>query len=119
MEGNKRKRIVGRPPAGAQGNRNIREEFLDTALEGFAKKGVPATSMASVAAEVGVTPAMAHYYFSGREQLLDAVVQERLIPLIDGVWADFERALEEGGRLVPSIEKLIDNMMRATEKQQF
>lgn len=116
MEHKKRKRIVGRPPAKAQGSRNIREEFLDAALEGFAKKGVSATSIASVAAEVGVTPAMAHYYFSGREQLLDAVVQERIIPLIDGVWADFVLTLEEGGSLVPSIEKLIDNLLQATEK---
>lgn len=116
MERKKKKRIVGRPSTRAQGNRNIREEFLDTALEGFAKKGVSATSVASVAAMVGVTPAMAHYYFSGREQLLDAVVRERLIPLIDGVWADFVLALEEGRQLVPSIEKLIDNLLRATEK---
>lgn len=98
------------------GPRNIREEFLDMALDVFAKKGVSGTSVASVAAAVGVTPAMAHYYFSGREQLLDAVVQERLFPLIDSVWADFDLALAQGGELVSSIEKLIDNLLLATQK---
>ncbi|WP_245572720.1 TetR/AcrR family transcriptional regulator [Lichenihabitans psoromatis] len=34
-----------------------------------------------IATEVGVTPAMAHYHFKGREQLIDALVAERLLPV--------------------------------------
>jgi AcrR family transcriptional regulator len=35
-----------------------------------------------------LTPAMLHYYyFEDRERLLDAVVQERMAPVITSVWA--------------------------------
>jgi AcrR family transcriptional regulator len=48
--------------------------------------------------------------------LLDAVVQERLIPLIDEVWAGFGSVLAGGAPLVAAMETLIDNLLRATEK---
>ena len=39
-----------------------------------------------IAKRAGMTPAMMHYYFKDREQLLDCVVEERLAPLIASVW---------------------------------
>lgn len=39
-----------------------------------------------IAERAELTPAMLHYYFKDRDQLLDAVVKERLAPLIAGVW---------------------------------
>ena len=63
-----------------------REKLLEAATELFAKQGVAATTFAMIAERAGLTPAMLHYYFSDREQLLDAVVEERLSPLIAAVW---------------------------------
>src|ERR1039458_473333 len=90
-----------------------REKLLEAATELFAKQGVAATTFAMIAERAGVTPAMLHYYFSDREQLLDAVVEERLSPLIAAVWgpvaagegpAELMRGIVE--RMLAGIEKM-------------
>ncbi|UXY15315.1 TetR/AcrR family transcriptional regulator [Chitiniphilus purpureus] len=78
------RRTRGRPAAAL--DQDVRGQLLATALALFAEQGIAATSMAQIAARTGVTPAMVHYYFSNRDQLLDAVVQERLSPLVEQVW---------------------------------
>lgn len=52
----------GRPAAAADGA--MRERLLSAATELFAERGIAATSMAEIAAHVGVTSAMLHYYFN-------------------------------------------------------
>jgi len=56
----------------------MRERLLNAATELFAERGIAATSMSEIAAHVGVTSAMLHYYFKSRERLLDVIVEERL-----------------------------------------
>ena len=75
---------VGRPVA--RPGRDAREQLLTAAVELFAEHGVAATTFAMIAARAGVTPAMLHYYFTDRETLIDAVVDERLATLIGSVW---------------------------------
>ena len=93
----------GRPPTKASGEPNVRERFLDAAIALFASQGVVATSMAQIAGKVQVSPAMAHYYFSNREKLLDAVVDERIKPFIDSVWSDFSANKKENIAFLDSI----------------
>jgi AcrR family transcriptional regulator len=90
-----------------------REKLLEAATELFAKQGVAATTFAMIAERAGLTPAMLHYYFRDREQMLDAVVEERLAPLIAGVWgpvaadetpAELMRGIVE--RMLAGIEKM-------------
>jgi TetR/AcrR family transcriptional regulator len=71
----------GRPKKAAS-----REQFLDAAVALFSRQGVSATTLAHIAREVGVTSAMVHYHFASREQLLDAVVAERIRPFLDAMW---------------------------------
>lgn len=78
------KRLPGRPAARTEGE--TRESLLVAATGLFAEKGVAATTFASIGERAGVTPAMIHYYFSDRDALIDAVVQERFAPLITSVW---------------------------------
>lgn len=59
-----------------------REQFLDAAVSLFSQQGVAATTLAHIAKQVGVTTAMVHYHFSNRDQLLDAVVAERILPFV-------------------------------------
>ncbi len=86
-----------RPPARRKSSRKpgrptshsglyAREKLLEATTELFAVQGVAATTFAMIAARAGLTPAMLHYYFRDRDQLLDAVVSERLAPLIRSVW---------------------------------
>ena len=80
----KSKRPPGRPATDPL--HDARNLLLAAATSLFAKQGVAATTFANIAQEAGLTPAMVHYYFKDREQLLDAVVDERLAPLIVSVW---------------------------------
>jgi AcrR family transcriptional regulator len=65
---------------------DVREHLLDVATHLFAERGVAGTTVAQIASAVGVTSAMVHYYFTNREKLLDAVVDERVAPAAAFVW---------------------------------
>ena len=54
-------------------------KLLDAAVRLFAGQGVAGTTVAEIAQRAGVTSAMVHYYFKTKDQLLDAVVEEKLI----------------------------------------
>ncbi|HBG07146.1 MAG: TetR family transcriptional regulator [Geobacteraceae bacterium GWC2_58_44] len=74
----------GAPPEAS--GADTREQLLDAAAALFAEHGIAATTVAKIAALVGVTSAMIHYYFKTRDQLLDAIVQERIVQFIAFVW---------------------------------
>lgn len=83
-------RRPGRPPR--PDNAAARANLLDLATRLFAAQGVAATTIANIAQRAGVTPAMLHYYFKSRDQLIDAVVLERIVPVIGFVWAPVPQA---------------------------
>ena len=58
---------------------DVRAKLLDAAVRLFAEQGVTGTTVAEIAARAGVTSAMVHYYFKTKDQLLDAVVAEKLV----------------------------------------
>lgn len=68
-------------------NAAMRANLLDIATGLFATQGVAATKISHIAQRANVTPAMLHYYFKSRDQLIDAVVEERVLPVIGYVWA--------------------------------
>ena len=75
----RRKRTPGRPGADQI---DQRERLLDAALACFVRQGIAATSLRDIAGEAGVTPALVHYYFGDKPQLQQAVVGERLLPVV-------------------------------------
>ncbi|UQZ87888.1 hypothetical protein C4J81_01100 [Deltaproteobacteria bacterium Smac51] len=77
----------GRPKATPQ-TAAPREELLNAAAYLFSKNGMAATSLAKVAAEAGLTSAMIHYYFKNKEQLIEAVAEERLACFLRLVLSD-------------------------------
>lgn len=83
-----RKRPPGRPVA--SGGSDTRELLLHAAVELFAEHGIAGTTFSMIAKRAGLTPAMMHYYFKGRDELLDAVVDEQISPLIAAVWNPVE-----------------------------
>ncbi|RAR51178.1 TetR family transcriptional regulator [Paraburkholderia unamae] len=74
----------------ADADLDMRERLLACATQLFGEQGIAATTMAQIAAAAGVTSAMVHYYFTNREKLLDAVVEERIARLIAFVWESVE-----------------------------
>lgn len=103
-------RRPGRPPAGET---DIRARLLDVAIDLFARHGIAATSLKRIAAEAGVTPALVHYYFGSREQLLDVVVSERLLPPLGNVLQGLQSAGSDPAALVPAFVRGITGMLAA------
>jgi len=106
-----RSAAAGRRPGGAESER--REQLLDAAIGLFAERGIANTTVAQIAAAGGVTSAMVHYWFDTREKLLDAVVDERLMPLIRAVW---EPAGIECGGALDRVRTLLLRMLDVTEE---
>lgn len=92
----RKRRKPGRPAR----SQNQREHLLDTAVACYARDGVTATSARTIAAAAGVTPALVNYYFGSKEQLLEAVVAERLIPIVHGIRSGIEAAGDEPRELI-------------------
>lgn len=89
---------------------DVREHMLDCATRLFAQQGIAATTMAQIAAAAGVTSAMVHYYFTNREKLLDAVVDERIVRCVQFVWriGDGEAGEEPFALVHGLVERLFD-----------
>jgi AcrR family transcriptional regulator len=69
----------GRPAGPA--NADIRQEIQNAAEILFARQGYAATSLREIANQVGVNPAMVHYYFGSKLALLQHVLEQSLEPL--------------------------------------
>lgn len=93
-------RRPGRPRNAAGDQRG---RLLDAAAKLFAQRGIAATPLAAVARSARVTPAMLHYYFGAREQLLDAIVEERLAPFTAKVAAQIAAAGRDPHRLIRGV----------------
>lgn len=94
MNGNKRKvksnspqRCSGAGRPRAQTGEDRRGAILDAALRLFAEGGARGARLARIGVAAGVTQGMIHYYFKSREGLLDAMVDERLGPLLEYIWS--------------------------------
>lgn len=90
-------RSPGRP-ANSRGDQ--RERLLEAAIALFARQSIAETSLRAVARRARVTPALVHYYFGNREQLVDALVVERILPLVVGVGAKVAQASADPRDLV-------------------
>jgi len=58
-----------------------RDRIVDAAYRALLKQGYHQTSMKDIAAEAGVAPGLAHYYFATKEELLVAVIERACSPL--------------------------------------
>lgn len=76
----------GRPPADAT-TPDVRERLLDVALALFSEHGIAGTALSLVARKARVTPALMHYYFGNKDRLVDAIIDERLEPLVQAFGA--------------------------------
>ncbi|WP_256258520.1 TetR/AcrR family transcriptional regulator, partial [Burkholderia ubonensis] len=93
---------------------DLRNHMLDVATSLFAERGIAATTVAQIAAAAGVTSAMVHYYFTNREQLLDAIVEERLAQVIAFVWRPTEPQAENDPFAL--VAELVDRFFDVTAR---
>jgi AcrR family transcriptional regulator len=64
-----------------------KERIVDAAYHTLVKRGYHETSMKDIAAEAGVAPGLAHYYFDTKEDLLVAAIEHACKPLM-GAWEE-------------------------------
>jgi TetR/AcrR family transcriptional regulator len=101
----------GRPLADP--DRDTRALLLDAATQLFSELGVAATNFSMIARRAKVTPAMVHYYFDDREQLIDAVVDERLLPILGYVWDEVEAGDDPAELISGVVARLLERVERA------
>jgi AcrR family transcriptional regulator len=106
-------RTRGRPSGRKAGapTADLRARLLDAAIARFAIKGIAATSLRDIATEAGVTPALLHYYFGDKTQLVDAVIEERLMPLFADLRAPLQQAGDDIAELVARFVIGIGNLV--------
>src|SRR5260370_5471362 len=83
-----------------------KERIVDAAYRTLVKRGYHETSMKDIAAEAGVAPGLAHYYFETKEDLLVAAIEHACRPLM-GAWE------EAGMNLTGPLPEDADPMMVA------
>ena len=100
-----KRRAPGRPPK-AQGGQ--RERLLDVAIALFSRNGMAATPLSAIARHARVTPALVHYYFGSREKLVDALMDERIAPLVARVGV---RLAQAGGDPATLVRVFVSTMI--------
>lgn len=71
----------GRPQR--EPDHDVEQRLIAAARRHFAERGFAATSLRSIAADAGVTPAMVNYYFDTKQGLFEAVVRQSVQPLLE------------------------------------
>ncbi len=69
----------GRPYADP--NQDYKQLIMDSAEKAFANSSFDSVSLKDIAAPVGVSPAMIHYYFGSKQDLLESVVNQAVEPM--------------------------------------
>ncbi|MFM0737605.1 TetR/AcrR family transcriptional regulator [Paraburkholderia xenovorans] len=105
-------RRPGRPSGAARGPEQ-RTRLLEAALVLFARQGIVDTTLGEIAREAGFTPAMMHYYFKTRDQLLDVLIDERFAPLRSGLGTPF---LENPDDPVGAITQLAQRLVQVADE---
>ena len=104
-------RAPGRPTAA---DTVQREQLLSIATDLFAQQGIQATRLRAIAERAGVTPALLNYYFGSKERLVEAMVEERFLPLVARAAAQLQQAGDDPLALV---EAFIRDMVRNVTEQ--
>lgn len=101
------RRGPGRPSALDADATGQRTTLLRAALDCYVRHGVSGTTLRHIADHAGVTPATLHYHFGSRDGLLDAVVEEQLLPALLPMQAAVQAAGED---VAASVAALVNGL---------
>lgn len=74
-----------RAPARRPDDEGRRAELIAAASRVIAKHGIAAATTRRIAEEAGVPSGLVHYWFSGKDELLEAVISDTLVSIEDAV----------------------------------
>jgi len=106
----RRSRGAGRPSGD---DRDLRAALLDAAVSRFVEQGISATSLRSIATQAGVTPAMLHYYFGDKQRLVQALVDERLLPALGRIKERMQAAGDDPAKLIEGFVRGLGDVIKA------
>ena len=95
-----------------------RRRLLDTAADVFAEKGFRSASLADVADQAGYTIGAVYSNFASKDELFQALMDERLRLTEEGLAATFSEDAAEGlreGRVEDQIRRELDRMAAAED----
>ena len=101
-------RRAGRPSGD---DLDLRARLLDAAIAQFARVGIGATPLRAIASEAEVTPAMLHYYFGDKPRLVQALIEERLLPALAPLRVQLERAGDDPRVLIETFVRGIGEVV--------
>ena len=100
-DGNAGARLDQRTRAARARGREARDELLTAALRVFARRGYGQAGVEEIAAEAGYSKGALYWYFSGKEKLLMALLEERIdaptremVALLESAPPDRDMSLE-------------------------
>lgn len=103
------RRQPGRPSA--EDRTEARDALLDAAGRLFAQHGASGVSLRRLATEAGVTPAMVHYYFGGKQGLHDAMLERTFARVLERVRAVADRGRDAPGSAGDRLRDLLEVLM--------
>ncbi|MBY0164313.1 TetR/AcrR family transcriptional regulator [Paenibacillus lautus] len=95
-----------------------KEKILKTAMDLFIHQGYHATSISDVAKKAGTSKGLLYNYFSGKEGLLAAMVEERIASIAE-VIENAASLQAPADQLKYILEQAIDNVYRQPEVFRF
>jgi AcrR family transcriptional regulator len=72
--------------------RQTKARILDAALELFNTHGATAVTTNHIAASAGLSPGNLYYHYRNKEAIIRDLVQERLFPALNAIWAPPQEA---------------------------
>ncbi len=102
-------RRPGRPRADST---DQRERLLDAAIEHYTTHGIANANLRAIATSAAVTPALIGYYFGGKDALLSAVIEARLLPVVAELKDSLAWAGEDAGSLAAAFVRTVHALVR-------
>jgi AcrR family transcriptional regulator len=95
-------------------NRPPKAAILDAAEDLFAEHGIDATSVRAIGVKAHLNPALVHYYFSSKDELLRQVIERRAGEINHARQQAMLVLFAEAAPGLPTLEQVLDAFIRPT-----
>lgn len=110
---------VAKPEGAGHALADTRDRILDVAERLFAERGLEATSIRDITAAAEVNLGAINYHFGTKQKLIEAVFNRRIEPLNRRRLALLDEAEGGAGGKSPSVEVLLEAMIRPAVERSF
>ena len=98
--------------------KDTRSRILDVAEELFGEQGFDRVSIRDLTKQAGVNLAAIHYHFGGKEDLISAIFERRVVPVNEARLAALT-VVERSAKRNPKLEDILEAFIRPTIQCSF